>query len=88
MKRIVYKYPLRTGSNIFSAPAGAVPLHVENQGNVPTLWMLCDPCAIPQTRCFTAVLTGCEFDDAGMSYVGTILLQQGSFVVHVFEALL
>jgi hypothetical protein len=69
-------------------PEDATLLHVDGQYEAVMLWVLVDPDAKREVRKFTVVFTGQtlpdDFDDHN-DHVGTVLLDDGNLVSHVFE---
>ncbi len=86
MKRAVFKYPVpRNGSFSLFLESGAKVLHVAEQFGKAWIWVEVDPSADTAPREFVAVMTGEKFDADGLHHVGTVLLDSGSFVLHVYE---
>lgn len=84
--KTIYKYSLlHTGGNSVDMPQGAKILAVQSQQGVPTIWALVDVGQPTEKRTFLVVGTGHTIDGLG-EYVGTVQLNEGRFVVHVFEA--
>jgi len=87
--RAIFKYRLPVGGFCtIGIRKGARLLHVDNQHDLPVLWAVVDPDQPDEPRTFMVVATGENFtedvyDDT--RYVGTVLLQSGRFVLHVFE---
>ncbi len=66
-------------------PEGAMPLDVQVQSGVITLWALVNPDARPVPRPFSIYGTGHTIENIGeLSHIGTV--QMGCLVWHVFEA--
>jgi hypothetical protein len=66
-------------------PVGAKVLAVHEQHGLPCVWFLVDTDAPKQDRTFWFVGTGQEIPEGASEYVGTVLLDGGRFVLHVFE---
>ena len=64
-------------------PTGAKILHVGAQRNWPCIWAMIDPAEPYEIRKFIGVPTGGECPDHG--HVGTVLLHEDTFVLHIFE---
>jgi hypothetical protein len=81
----IWKFELGMGYQEVEMPPGAKLLHVAEQRNRPTLWAACDPMT-PATmrRMVRVVMTG-EPEPADAQYVGTVILEGGDFVVHVYD---
>ena len=85
MAERIFKYELEVKSEFtLELPRGAKILHAEVQKGKPCIWAKVNPKAQPEKRRFTFTATGDDFAFGGR-YVGTFLLQGGSFVVHLFE---
>lgn len=83
----VYKYPIPNHGGI-EMPVGAKILSVHAQNDSVCLWALVDPSRPPVSRAFRVFGTGHPIGNdlaERLSFVGTALLEAGSFVVHVFE---
>lgn len=90
--RTIWKYTLEiTDRQSISLPEGAEVLHVGNQAESLCLWALVDPKAkLGPIRCFEIFGTGHPIpEDMGVSrkFLGTIIMQHGALVWHVFERL-
>ena len=66
-------------------PQGAKILAVQTQRNEPQMWALVDTGQFKVSRTFRVYPTGVEFDVAGLAYIGTFQVQDGTLVFHVFE---
>jgi len=81
--KTIWKYELRYGLMSYELPKGAVPLHVHNQNETPTLWAEVDTEELEtEKRLFEIVSTGGMGPDIGQ-YIGT--LHQPPYVWHVYE---
>ena len=84
----IWKYgvPIQGEPIELSMPLGAVPLHLDVQRGEPCLWVnvrLLEPWTL---RRFQWVGTGHDFDDeATIDHVGTIQIDGGRCVWHLFE---
>ena len=96
--KTIYKYKLNTcpelvgGKVLVEAilPVGAEPLTVQIQNKHDIcLWAKVDPKVQEiETRRFIMFGTGMPIhDDFEMNYISTILIEEGTFVYHVFELL-
>ena len=84
--KVIHKYGLASsGRWDMSLPKGAKVLAVASQRNEPQLWALIDPSKDDECRQFMVVPTGRSFDAERVVYIGTIQLDDGQFVGHVFE---
>lgn len=90
--KVIHKFPLELGGwGVFpsathnvSMPRVSRVLALQMQGDTPTLWAQVDPKSSAVTRTFQWVGTGHEVPYGG-KYVGTIQLQGGSYVFHLYE---
>lgn len=88
MKQVIFKYPLATvEEQVIEMPKGAEILSLQVQNNLPTLWAMVDTEAPLEGRVFISVLTGgaLKVPREGLSFLGTAQMNNGAFVVHVFE---
>ncbi len=91
MAKTIWKYPLgKTGSAAgyveIKMPKGATVLSVANQYNTTTVYALVDD-AIDETEIhtFDVYLTGNIIDcDESFTFLGTVVLNDGNYVYHVF----
>ena len=84
-RRVVWKYQLALGSTVVTMPHDSDVLTVAEQHGAVCLWALVDRDAPMVQRTFRVVATGEPFDAADLVFTGTVLMQGGAFVVHVFE---
>lgn len=91
--RRVWKYPLAVQvEQTIDMPFGARVIHVAEQHGEPTLWaevIGTDPWVrkLHRPRRFYIIGTGHVFDTRGaqIEYRGTVMLQRGHLVLHVYE---
>lgn len=88
---VIYKYPL-PGEGPFSLelPRGARVLSATGQHGIPVMWALVDPRAPLEERQFLLAPTGIPLHPNGQDspepvFLGTILLLDGRFVLHLFD---
>lgn len=83
----VWKFELPMNDTCCVAmPKGCVPLFVGEQRNTCCVWCLCDPTADKVSRLFRIAGTGHPIDPADTkTYIGSVLLLDGSLVFHVFD---
>ena len=81
----IWKWTLPNQRNMIPMPEGARILAVQTQFGVPCIWALVDPSHKTEERTFALYGTGHPIVDRYHSYIGTIQLQDGAFVFHVFE---
>ena len=82
----IWKFPLTDTKTELDLPRNAQVLSVHVQESEPCLWALVDPSEPPETRKFRAYATGESIQDSLGDFIGTVLLQGGAYVLHVFEA--
>lgn len=83
MGSVVHKYPLASS---ITMPMGAQVLHVAEQLGKPFLWALVDTSRGTMTRSFVIAGTGHYLDPVTLGrFVGTVLLEYGALVLHVWE---
>lgn len=82
--RVIWKFELDVGVNRLKMPPISKLLYVAEQYGALCIWAECLENTAPGERCIEVVLTGSKVPrDA--KYVGTVLLRDGSFVVHVYD---
>ncbi len=89
MKYAVYKVvlpPKIAGLVEVDMEQGSIPLHVALQHNAITVWYHCTPGAPKRKQSFFLAPTGLDAPSMGegSQHVGTLLLQDGHYVLHVF----
>jgi hypothetical protein len=82
--RQVFKYYLPThGSIVMPMPRGWGFCAVRQQADRLVLWAEVDPSAPRESQQFFVYMTGEEIDPKAY-YLGTVLFNEGSYVVHVY----
>ncbi len=82
----IFKYEVKiNGFSTIEMPKTAFVLCVKVQRNIPYIWVLCNPSLPLEERLFTVRTTGQSFDVGADKYIGTFLLDEGSFAGHLFE---
>lgn len=85
MKKIL-KYPLQiTDDQTVVMPEGAQILTVAIQHGKVTLWALCPETRKVQPRKIEIFGTGNPIPNGTRTYIGTVLMDGGQLVWHVFE---
>lgn len=80
----IWKWPLTTAfEHDLNLPTGAQLLTLQLQGDIPTLWFLCDADAPLAPRRLAIYGTGWPLPAAPGQYLATF--QAGALVWHVFE---
>lgn len=89
MANSVYKYPLKSSRDtILALPIGAELLHVNVQNGGLFLWAKVDADeSETEDRSIEVVGTGHSFPYGETSFINTILIKNGSVVLHAFERL-
>jgi hypothetical protein len=84
--RTIWKHVLDLQTNIIviEMPLGAEILTAREQGSAICIWYQCDPTQPMEKRKFVIVPTGGAAPDQA-PYIGTVLLEGGMYVFHVFE---
>ena len=84
----IWKYPLKlAGEQVVTTPIGARALCVQMQGDSLCLWVLCDPTAgVNVDRTIRIIGTGHPIEIDPGSYIGTIQIDGGALIFHVFDA--
>lgn len=86
LKVLKYGLAMNKPEDVVMMPAGAVPLHVANQGEKLVLWALVNPDHRLREHTFHILQTGDWLRDGESLYVGTALFKAGAFVLHVYDA--
>lgn len=83
----IWKAKLRvTQAQDIEVPAGALFLHVREQGDDVCVWFRCDPDAAKTKRRILLCGTGHEAPVCDTAkYLGTAIVHGGALVWHVFE---
>lgn len=88
MSKTIYKYPLEVADvQDVMLPDGAQILSVAMQGQTLCLWAMVDTDLQLKRRRIVVYGTGHPFGDANQVFIGTVLMDGGSLVWHVFEQL-
>jgi len=88
---VVHKYPLQiTVEQTVQMPVTAHVIHADAQHGTPTLWAIHSDPAASEPRRFYIFGTGHQFertiDGHHLGHRGSVLLQNGGLVLHIFEA--
>lgn len=85
--RIIWKFPLKLGSQPLKVPKGSRILTVQIQHGTLMLWALVDPQAIVPFRLDTihVIGTGNDLPDVVEKFEYIATVQEGGFVWHVFK---
>lgn len=82
---VIHKFHMSAiGTDNLFMPKGARVLCVQVQNGYPCVWALVNPDAEKVTRRLRTFGTGHDVDTAG-TYVGTIQLDGGRIVLHIFD---
>jgi hypothetical protein len=85
----VYKYEIKNaGINIISMPQNAQILTAKEQDNKPMMWAMVDTDNPMEERCFELTGTGgaiLPMKEGKRDYIGTIMIDFGVYVFHLFE---
>lgn len=82
----IWKYELASSDNTIQMPAGSQVLTAQSQHGRPCLWAEVDPDLRTESRRFVVKTTGEAFNPRGLTYVGTVQVEGGLIVLHVYEA--
>jgi len=82
--KTIWKYELKPVTTL-QVPIGAKTLCVQVQDNLPCIWMLVDPENKKESRTFNVYGTGQIILEKSGEYVGTIQMNKGALVFHIFE---
>jgi len=96
MKKSILKFQLdQTDTQTLQMPKDAVILSLQVQNDNPVLYALVNPApdfefeenenADKESRTFRLFETAEDFDDDNLIFIGTVMLEFGKYVLHVFE---
>jgi len=85
---VIHKYVIGAKKCALLMPCGARILAVHEQHNTVCLWAQVDPEADKEFRHFRVYGTGHEIPDAALTYLGTVFIDGGHLVWHVYEDIL
>lgn len=86
--RTIYKYPVLPGLSVIQMPAGAKILSAHVQYDTLMLWALVNADAATELRELAVFGTGDSIrGNQDLEFIGTVLLHDGTLVLHVFEVL-
>lgn len=83
---VIFKYTLRVTDELqfLEVPKDSKLLHIDNQYETITLWIMVNPKRTSIKRAFRVIGTGHKHEDMNKwTYIGTVLIQP--FVWHIFE---
>lgn len=85
--KTIHKYQIPIDKKEFQLdlPAGTKILTAEIQKGVPQLWALVNTDQPAMARYFCLIRTGDPIKDVGLTYISTLLLNDGAAVSHLFE---
>lgn len=83
----IWKFSLPlSGAHEIQMPEKAEILYAQSQNEKPTIWALVDTDKPTESRSFRVELTGFAITGSmDRGYIGTVQLNGGAYVVHVFE---
>jgi len=90
-ENVIFKYRLASNSGsgiqLVSMPDDATILSVHEQHSCLCLWAQCDPKREKRKRRIRVCLTDVSFKNhhPNSRFIGTVLLDDGIYVVHVFD---
>jgi hypothetical protein len=87
--RTIWKYEIRDVKTVLALPEGSTVLHVSNQRDTICLWVeVDDESTLPaEMRAFELVGTGHPVPTGSRKYLGTVKLQNDTFIFHAYELL-
>jgi|WetSurMetagenome_2_1015567.scaffolds.fasta_scaffold1392487_2 hypothetical protein len=81
-----HKFGYTAGVWTITTKEGARILSVDNQRGTPCLWYFEPDSGDVETRVFETYLTGAPVTITGdHEFIGTVLLENGTYVIHIFE---
>jgi hypothetical protein len=85
--KTIHKFHIAANDYKLVMPVGARILSVHEQHNGIFLWAMVDDSNAKEIRQFRYFGTGHEMPDDAMQFLGTVHLDAGNFVFHVFEVM-
>lgn len=87
MSRQIWKFELRHQTDVIQVPKGGTIRHLAVQGPEEdiNLWIEVTPGAALEPRRFGVFTTGHDLPEIYTNYIGSVMLQAGMFVFHVYE---
>ena len=90
MNKEIWKYQLLLGTNVIPMPKDAKVLAAQAQIGVPCIWCLVNPDNPTESRIFSTYGTGHPIryntpEQENRKYIGTLQIDGGAFIYHVFE---
>ncbi len=84
----IHKFLATNGQFTLDLPPNAKFLSVAVKNERPVMWFLLEPAYSEtfQRRKFCAYVTGDMMPDDPGTFLGTVLLDGGAFVLHIFES--
>lgn len=80
----IWKYPILNREWTMDIKHSAEILSVDNQHNIPCIWAMVNPNNPPSPRRVRMVMTGEAMPEGEWGFLGTVLCEDGNFVLHVF----
>ncbi len=86
--RVIHKYTVPPGCSAYKFHRGAVILTIQvvQHGEV-VMWALIDDSKPTMTREFLLVGTGQPMPTDTLDYIGTVQLEGGALILHLFEVM-
>ena len=82
----IWKFPIELrGLQYVEMPVGAKILYVAQQYDQVCLWAKINTNALKERRTIHVAGTGHSIPDCGMNYIGSVMMDGGAMVFHVFE---
>ncbi len=85
--KTIHKYILRDGDSKISVPINHKVLSVGNQDDKVCVWIEVNTRHKLSDKVFEVYCTGQQIPDGNRKFIGTVLLDSGCFVLHVYERL-
>ena len=83
--KAIWKWPLDGSKCALMMPKGALVLDVQNQKGQTQMWALVDPNAERVPFEVRLYMTGERLPNDPGKHLGTVQLDQGEYIIHVFE---
>jgi hypothetical protein len=80
----IHKYPINARQYTINCRHGAKILSVGVQGEIPMIWAMVNPANPPSPIRVIMMLTGEDMPEGNWDFLGTVLLEGGNYVLHVY----
>ncbi len=86
--KMIHKITLIAGVEKYYLPIDSKILCVKKQRESISIWYECHGGEAMEPRYFNTITTGQIINEKNLVYLGTVLLQDDNFVLHVYEVII